>query len=70
MQQYQSSHLSVYFKKLEGGQYLWTHESRSVHDALGQRWKHIWGNQVLSKYHGKVIEESQHENLAEVHEHE
>ena len=56
------------FLKLLARQYLWTDESRSIHDALGQRWKHIWRNQVLSKNHGKIIKESQHENLEEVHE--
>lgn len=51
------------------GLYLWTDESRSIHDTLGQWWKHIWRNQVLSEYHGEVIKEGQHENLEEVHDH-
>lgn len=52
-----------------GEQYLWTDESCPIHDALSKWWKHIWRNQVLGKYHCKIIEESQHENLEEVHEH-
>lgn len=56
-------------KKSGEGHYLWTDEARSIHDALRQWWKHIWRNQVLSKYHGKIIEESQQENLEEVHAH-
>lgn len=49
--------------------YLWTNESCSVHDALGQWWKHIGRDQVLGKDHGEVVEEGQHEHLEEVHDH-
>lgn len=50
--------------------YLWTNESRSIHNALCERWQHIGRDQVLREDHGEIVKERQHEHLKEVHDHE
>lgn len=46
--------------------YLRTDEASSIHEALGQRRKHVWGYQMLGEDHSEVITECHHEDLEKV----